>query len=327
MTRAIGRALIAAASLAAACAIGRDARADTPPDPWEAIKRPELAREWKRHVEVRKRLLDAFERPRRDAERQEILAGAARALEQAGAAKSQDVRLRFDLGQIYAEMLANKAAIDVLRPALESAPDHPAAAGAWWYLAISYARLGRVQEERDAYLRHLAEEFDDPQRVTSMLNLAEAEMRLGHMNDAIARYRDAMALAGSLAPSRGVLSATIHIAWGLAVALDRNGEPTAAREQAKIALGLDPRLDQIAFSPDYFFVPAYERHYYVGVGMIEQARQSGRPEDWLRAQRPWEEYLRLAAHADDKWLAFAKAHLAECRREHAAAVARSARRK
>jgi tetratricopeptide (TPR) repeat protein len=321
------RALALAAAALTLLAPG-SARADTPPDPWEAIKHPEQAQAWRLHARVHAEL-DPIRLVEGRLDRsllRPVLERIERVLVQAGAETSLDVRLRFDLGEVYTLRQDSPRAVRVLAPAIADAPEHPAAVNASWALALSYARLGRANEEREAYLRYLALETDERARATALLNLAEAEMRLSHMQESIALYRDAMALAATLAATRGVVSASVHIAWGLAVALDRNGEPTASREQARIALGMDPELQRIQFSDDYFFVPAYERQYYVGLGMMEQARQRNAPEMWVRAERPWSEYVRLAA-AGDRWLPLAKAHLAECKREHAAAVARSARRK
>src|SRR5262245_24569452 len=106
--RILLRRVCRAAILAVACSCSAEAHADTPPNKWEAIQHPERARDWKRHVQVRKGLLEAFERPRRDAERQEILRRLSLALEQAGARHSESAVLRFDLGEIYSELLAGR---------------------------------------------------------------------------------------------------------------------------------------------------------------------------------------------------------------------------
>src|SRR5580658_2836263 len=84
------------------------ARADTPPSAWDVAKDPGQADRWALHVKVQ-RLLHSmpsgapeFLELRRDQELR--LESARMLLEQADAAHSPDVRLRFDLGTVYEDI-------------------------------------------------------------------------------------------------------------------------------------------------------------------------------------------------------------------------------
>jgi tetratricopeptide (TPR) repeat protein len=316
--------------LVAAMSVARSAAADTPPNPWESIKHPEQETEWRAHIAFYRTLMKLPE----DSERifpafdERVREEAKGYLLRAGAEKSPHPLLRFDLGFFYMiprrEMPQN--AVSVLEPAIAMAPDDPGAIQANWRLSVAYAKLGRTDDEKKAYERQLQLEYEPENRLVTKLNLAEAEMRLGHLDAAIAQYRAALEEASSLPNTNTVQSSTVGLTWGLAVALDRNGDAAAARAQTKAALSLDPGLERITDRDSFFFVPEYERLYYIGMGAIELARQSPRAESWLLASRFWKGYVDLAA-PDDRWLPMARAHLAECDREHKAALKRSATKK
>lgn len=319
----------AAFLLVAAMSVARTAAADTPPNPWEAIKHPQQQRDWEAHVAFYRtltRIPDEEERNLFPAFADRIREQAKQVLQQANAEKSSNVLLRFDLGYLYSLAGLPQNTVSVLEPAVAMAPDHPAAIQATWSLALGYARLGRAADEKRVYELHLTREYDPENRLVTRLNLAEAEMRLGNLDASIAQYRSAIEEASTLPNSLAVQSSTVGLAWGLAVALDRNGDTGAARAQTKIALSMDPELDKITDRRSFFFVPEYERLYYIGLGAIELARQSPNAESWLLASRFWKGYVDLAM-PDDRWLPMARAHLAECDREHKAALKRNAAKK
>src|SRR5262249_31451497 len=145
---------------------------------------------------------------------------------------------RFDLGRVYEELKMHERAVSALEGALGMAKDHPAADSAWRTLAYAYAHLDRPDREREAYAHYLELETSPALRATAVLNVAEADMRLGQLDDAVAGYRDAIHLsfAASSSTETGVLAV-----WGLAVALDRRGDATEAATQAKKAVSMDVR--------------------------------------------------------------------------------------
>ena len=119
-----------ACAVAALAAPAGAARAATPPNGWDAARDPAAAERYALHVRVREILANARIVPRDSGRlRARVL------LQQAGAEQSPDVRLRFDLGEIYADLDDNLRAIEVLQPALDLEPDHPAATAAFIALA------------------------------------------------------------------------------------------------------------------------------------------------------------------------------------------------
>jgi hypothetical protein len=85
-------------------------------------------------------------------------------------------------------------------------------------------------------------------------------------------------------------------------------------------MSLDPD-ERILGGPGVFFVPEYERFWYLGLAGIEHAAQSKDARAasiaWERAERQWAAYLSGAEKATppDPWLPIARAHLAKCRAE------------
>lgn len=312
---ALGLALVAAPS-----------RADTPLSMWDSAKDPEARARWDLHVRAREQM-DQESGRRGQVVARELALGRARAMLEAGkAAESPDVRLRFDLGEVYEQLERHDLAVSVLDKALDLAPDHPAAAAAWVTLAYAGAKLDRPDTERRAYLRYLELVTDERPRSTALLNLAEAEMRLGHLATAVAGYQDSLRASASLGIF-GQETYTLSL-WGLAVALDRSGDPVSARAEATRALSHDPGMQLIGFGPNVFFVPAYERLWYLGLGHMAAGEAAADPrqarDEWSAAVRTWEDYVKRA-DAKERWLPLARAHLARARERKKAADARAAR--
>ncbi|HWL89103.1 MAG TPA: tetratricopeptide repeat protein [Polyangiaceae bacterium] len=308
------------AALIAMAPIGR-VHADTPPNPWEVAKNPQLHGTYEVHVRARERMMETDSLPLGRVDRDKRLEEARAILEEAHAADSPDVRLRFDLGSVYESLNRHKAAATVLEKALAMAPDHPAAEDAWLTLAYAYAHGNEPRKERDAYIKYLTRSTYGSGRVTATLNLAEAEMRLGHMDEAIAGYREAIQLATQVptASDTGVLAV-----WGLAVALDRSGDAPGAMAQAKWATEIDHRR-VIEDTINVFFVPAYERLWYFGLREMALARGAkGAPEAVLHFQQAeslWAAYVEKAERADP-WLPRARAHHDSVHNERVAAEKR-----
>jgi tetratricopeptide (TPR) repeat protein len=311
------------------------ARAETPPTVWDIAKDPPERARWALHVRV-ERLMHSpagdTSLPRDD----ELRLEAARAmLEEADAARSPDVRLRFDLGIVYSQLASAQRRIDlqrrvveVLVPAIAAAPDHPAATAALEALVYAYAKLDRPREELEAWRRYVPRLFDDRIRAMAMMNMGEAEMRLGAVDDALGTFREVLRLCGELPNSLGSMSTYVLTLWDVAVALDRSGDPRGALDTAakasRTTIGEKTGAYLIAGDPDVFFVPEWERAWYLALGAAAEARDATDARDaaalWGAAERLWTQYADLSAasasrgtrEAGEPWLAIARV-----RRDHA----------
>ncbi|MGA7119430.1 MAG: tetratricopeptide repeat protein [Polyangiaceae bacterium] len=343
--------LLAVAALLAGERVGW---ADTPPGVWDVAKDPAERERWNLHVRV-ERLLhrrmgdDALpSEQRRD---EELRLAAARAmLEDAGAPVSPDVRLRFDLGVVY-ERLATllgrddlyQRVVDVLVPALEMAPDHPAATFALEALVETYAKLDRPREEVAVSRRYIARLSDDRSRALTMMNMGEAEMRLGRLDDALGTFRSAMQICGTLPNSSSRNSTYALTLWDLAVALDRGGDARAAIDAAAKAsqltwdeigpMGLPRNVtgwDAIRDQQNVFFVPDWEREWYLALGDAAAAGNEpdsrGAAARWASAETHWETYVsRAVASREDRWLAIGRLRRDRAHAERVRAEQRAAR--
>jgi tetratricopeptide (TPR) repeat protein len=137
-------------------------------------------------------------------------------------------------------------------------------------------------------------------------NLGEVLMADGRLGAAVARYRDAVAVAAAeTTGERRPRSQDLALAYyGLAVALDRDHQPAAAREAMGRALAQDPggAVLRVALVPnrDLFFVPDGDVYYYLGLA----AEAEGRAADAGAAFREF-----LSRRPDSRWAALASAHL------------------
>ncbi|HXN30808.1 MAG TPA: tetratricopeptide repeat protein, partial [Polyangiaceae bacterium] len=295
-------------TMAALAAWGRAGWADTPPGVWDLARDPAERERWALHVRVERllhrRATDDLlpSEQRRD---EELRLAAARAmLEEAGAETSPDVRLRFDLGIVY-ERLATaegrndlyQRVVDILAPALAIAPDHPAATFALEALVETYAKLDRPREEVAVSRRYIARLSDDRSRALTMMNMGEAEMRLGRLDDALGTFRNVLQICGAL-PNSGARNSTYALTlWDLAVALDRGGDARAALDTAAKAeqltwdelgpMGLPHNVtgwDAIRDQQNVFFVPDWEREWYLALG---DAAAAGAEQDDRAAAALW----------------------------------------
>lgn len=289
------------------------ARADTPPSVWDVAKDPAARARWQLHVNVTE--LFVLSRKLRDETEglhAAVLGRARGLLEEAHAADSPDVRLRFDLGMIDYELDRYDLAVRVLEPAVAMAPDAPGAVAALENLAFSYAKLDRPKDERRAYERYLAVQTDVGARATTMLNLAECMMRDGDLDDAVAEYQEAYEYATHATVDLGITLPLV--VWGQAVALDRAGERHEALAKATFATQLDPGEAIIGHHPSVFFVPAYEREWYLALGATVHANETKGGREalarWTEVEGHWQKYI-AAAGPDERWLALAKARLAK----------------
>jgi len=301
-----GLALVAALGLAAP-----PAHADTPPSLWDSVKSPGARDRYALHVQAQRTLAVVVEM-KIELQRFGLLDHLRAVLEENGAATSPDVRLRFDLGETYERLELHENAIRVLGPALAAHEDHPAALSAMNMISFAYAKLNRRREERDAYRMYLRHETDPYARLSALGNLAEAEMGLLDMRAAIAGYDEVIALGAGLSGGSAQVNVTLA-EWGLSVALDRAGDRGRAKAEAKRAIALDPGM-RILNGPNVFFVPQYERLWYIALGAAAAAGEADTPKEALELRQVVEtcfvKYITLAK-PDDPWLALAKLRLAE----------------
>jgi len=298
------------------------AHADTPPSIWDIARDPEERGRWALHVRV-ERLIHApsegesqLLEGRRD---EELRLEAARAmLEEADAAHSPDVRLRFDLGVVYEQLATlqgrsdlHPKVIDVLAPAVAAFPAHPGATEALDALVYAYAKLDRPRDELAAWRAYIPRLLDDRARVGPLMNMGEAQMRLGLMDDALATFRRGLRLCETLPNSSSVNATYALTLWDLAVALDRTGDPAAAIETAdkangwtwSQAFGLGPAQtartitgwDVIRDDTDVFFIPDWERAWYLALSTAAAARAAEDPHEaahlWGEAEGHWALYV------------------------------------
>ncbi|MGH7437180.1 MAG: hypothetical protein ACRENE_16010 [Polyangiaceae bacterium] len=312
------------------------APAETRPSVWDIARDPGEAGRWDLHVRV-ERLLQGSLRMRGE---DELRREAARVmLEDADAAHSPDVRLRFDLGIVYEELELHRRAVDVLQPAIESAPDHPSAVRALSALAYAYAKLGDAPRELEVWRTYIPRLVSESARATEMMNMGEAEMRLGRIEDALDTFTEVLRLCGELPNSSGVSTTYVLTLWDLAVALDRSGDPRGALTTTRKALAWSGRTidrsingwDAIKEPGIAFFVPEWERDWYLALG---SAALAGVATDSLEAARLKAEAARYrgayveratASGSKDPWLAVAKRRAREAAADAAAAIARLAR--
>ena len=176
-------------------------------------------------------------------------------------------------------------------------------AAAWFRLGIVRTRLGRYREAAAAYAAVVADGAAD---AAVYANFAEVLMAAGRLPDAQARYRDAISAATDLGV--GDRRERVHelalAYYGLAVALDRDEQPLAAREAMLRALENDPTTAvlKIASTPggDFFFVPDGDVFYYLGLA----AEAEGRDGD---AEAAFREFIARAPRS--RWAHAAEAHL------------------
>ena len=303
------------------------AAADTPPSVWDRARDPATADTYRIHLEVQRRLAQSPPRDFGFSGAGESQKDTVRAmLERLHADKSADVRLRFDLGLVYLMLSTSQAptfykrAAEVLGAALALAPEHPAAEEGWSRLAEACGHIGDHDCERRAYGEVLRLTTEEGDRGTSTLNLAETEMHLGNLREALVGYREALRIA-SRSPSRTLAPLAM---WGLAVALDRSGDRIEADRQALevLATQASSGLSGLLRSSGVFFYPDYELGWYDGVGAAAQARKPGispaeAARHWKAAEDAFAGYVRAATRPGitDRWLDLAKVRLATAKAE------------
>jgi tetratricopeptide (TPR) repeat protein len=309
----------------------RVAGADTPPSVWDVARDPDASARWSLHVRVERMLSQVGREDDTAGLDAELRLEAARAmLEEADAAHSPDLRLRFDLGTVYYELGERQGgrldlfqrAVDVLAPAVDLAPpDDLATTDALQALVYAYAKMNRPHEELATWHRTIPRLLEASSRVVAMMNMGEAEMRLGLLDDALGTFREVLRLCGDLPNSGSAGSTYVLTLWDLAVALDRSGDPGGALDAAAKASSMtviDSRgmpstgSSLIARDPDVFFVPEWERQWYLALAAAVDARDAKDARDaaasWAQAEEHWGTYVEKssAEGARDLFLGIAR---------------------
>jgi tetratricopeptide (TPR) repeat protein len=287
------------------------------PGVWDLAKNPRAAEFDAVHRSVERLVIDAQKLDWHTSMGREKLLVALRMLEGVDAEKTTDVRLTFDYGRVLSLLKYYERSMRVLSAALTQAPQHPAAADAYYAIAICYAKLGRPKDEIAAYDEYLRRETDASSRANAIANRGEAHMVSGDLAAAIEDLRASLVLSPE--------NALAH--FSLAVALDRSGDRTGAIAEAKIAVTYDA-LDRQLGSPNVFFVPPYDRYWYEALGAMARAQQIDDPATailwWETAAGKWKEYID-AAGPQDRWIGFARSRLVSTDRDLKKARARSTR--
>jgi len=307
------RTLLLAAAIPLALTLS-PARADTPPSVWEIAKDPSLADHWALHVRV-ERLLSGPPRDEDvphleaigDVERRTMAALAM--LEDAGAADSPDVMLRFDLGTVLYALADSSERMDlftkaarVLQGALAMSPDGPGSTQALGRLAEAYAKLDRPFDEIATWRRYIPRLLDPRARAVDTMNMGEAEMRIGRVDDALATFRDVLQQLVDTPDNNQTYVLTL---WDIAVALDRTGDARGALETATRVTHttLPPSHVMIKSTQGVFFVPAWERYWYLALGSEAIARDDRDAREavmyLMEAEDEWDEYVKGASGAGE----------------------------
>jgi tetratricopeptide (TPR) repeat protein len=164
-------------------------------------------------------------------------------------------------------------ALLVFQAARRVAPTSDDEARLWFRIGVEYARLGKLALALDAYSRYLASAEAD---TTALGNSAELLMALGRLDEAIALYREALAIEERAVDRRAHLVGLASGYLGLGVALDRSGRDAASREAIGRALALDPGLGVLRLaeqgSGEQFLVPPEDASYYLALARVAQGR-------------------------------------------------------
>jgi tetratricopeptide (TPR) repeat protein len=230
------------------------------------------------------------------AARRELARQALELYRRASADQPREPDPHYYSGTIHADILRDPARaiaswrqVRALDPAYVHDPDMS------FKLGIELSRLGRFTEGIAEYDRAASYKADIGRPDIVLGNSAEAAMGAGLLDDAIRRYRLALAY-----PSVDPASTALHL-FGLAVALDRDEQVGAAREVMLRALETDPHRASMEPERGVFFVPEGDRHYYDGLAHLV----AGRPAE---ARYAFEQFL--AVLPADQYARRARAHLA-----------------
>jgi hypothetical protein len=172
-----------------------------------------------------------------------------------------------------------------------------------------------------------------------MMNMGEAEMRLGRIDDALDTFTEVLRMCAELPNSSGVSTTYVLTLWDMAVALDRSGDPRGALGMTRKALAWNGRANDRPITgwdaikePDVaFFVPEWERDWYLALGSTAMAMNAPDTLDAARLKAEAARYRGVyverasAAGGKDPWLAVARRRANEAASDAAAAMGRLSR--
>lgn len=225
----------------------------------------------------------------------------ARLLQSVDAARSPTPTTRLLWARVLGDLDRHGDARDVLLGLLADGPPRFLEGEIWADLGISYAKLGERGREIEAYGRALEHTSVDRGRSLLLSNRAEALMALGQVSAAVDGYREALAELSQVE----LMAFGSTTLWGLAVALDRNGDLEGALTHVTLARAYDP-IDRRLREPTWFFSPAHDEHWYWALGHQTVARNTAdarvRLDALAQAKAEYDTYL-ARAPADDRYRA------------------------
>ncbi len=309
------------------------------PSVWASARRPHAAARELLRDEAEKVLVDhALEKSRLKLESGLVLRNddaaqasnikARQLLEQAGGATSPNMMVRLQYASVSRTLATAQKPIHaksieeaarILATVITSRPAPATALIAWDEMALCYAVLGQREKEIHAYGEALALEPQGRRRAMLLANRAESYMGLGRLDDAIRGYRDSLASLFYDELHDGVTTF-----WGLAVALDRNGNLEEGLEQIQWARKYDS-IDEKINSDSWFYSPPHDEHWYKALGAWVKARNEPNSIDRIfeygHALEAWDRYIDRAPD-DDAYVSLAKVrrHACELERERAARI-------
>lgn len=173
-------------------------------------------------------------------------------------------------------------------------------------LGILHTRSRDFEAAAEEYQRAIARALT-PNSV-HWSNLAEVTMLAGDVEAAAGYYERAIEVAEVDGGE------TVLALWGLAVALDRLGEHRRSLEVAGDALSTGGGTMEPLRMNGVFFEPAYEVHWYEGLGHAVLAAQAPDAEARSRSEEAsatsFRRYLEEGGH-ESPWAALARRHVAE----------------
>ena len=302
------------------------------PSVWASARRPNASFRERRAAEAQKVLSDsAFQKERTEMRtglpigNEAIEAGRIEArslLEQAGGATSPNMMVRLQYASILQTIASKQTprnlknveeAAKIIQTVIASRPDPAILEVAWAEIGVCYAVLGERDKEIHAYGQALNFQPVGHRRATIMANRAESYMGAGRLDDAIQGYRDA--LASLLMDEMRAYGVTTL--WGLAVALDRNGDLEGAFANIRLARTYDV-IDEEINKDTWFYSPAYDEHWYKALGAWARARKIensiDRTFEYGKALEAWDRYIDRASPGD-LYLALAKVRRQACEQE------------
>ncbi len=301
------------------------ARADTPPTFWDLGKNPDAFAQRRQHLALEADIDAADELagdPQLVARAHTIMAeDHARVLAESWKGP-KDKWLRFDDAWVAMRRGDYTGALPLLEKLAKDFDGSLFATEVWQKLAECYVRLERTDDEIRAYDQVLARATTDAERMTPLLNQGEAYMRRGDADEAVSQFRELLELASRT----GSVDISLLAHWDLAVALDRSGDFRSALEAARTTVRMT-KAAILVISPintTVYFVPDYEREWYLALGHAALALDADGPrtaaDQWRASEAAMTTYVNEATrHGNDRWLALARQRLDEIRKRRVAA--------